>query len=67
MKPKETEITDKLRQEIIKVVNQYIDTGIAELIPGVLFIDEVHMLDIECFTYKWSSSTTFGAKCYFCN
>ena len=19
--------------------------------PGVLFIDEVHMLDIECFTY----------------
>ncbi|MCP9257789.1 RuvB-like 1 [Dirofilaria immitis] len=26
-------------------------TGIAELMPGVLFIDEVHMLDIECFTY----------------
>lgn len=26
-------------------------TGVAELIPGVLFIDEVHMLDIECFTY----------------
>src|ERR1700761_8999214 len=25
--------------------------GIAELVPGVLFIDEVHMLDIECFTY----------------
>lgn len=25
--------------------------GVAELIPGVLFIDEVHMLDIECFTY----------------
>ncbi|VDM76738.1 unnamed protein product [Strongylus vulgaris] len=23
----------------------------AELMPGVLFIDEVHMLDIECFTY----------------
>jgi len=21
------------------------------LVPGVLFIDEVHMLDIECFTY----------------
>ena len=26
-------------------------SGIAELVPGVLFIDEVHMLDIECFTY----------------
>uniref|UniRef100_A0A6B2L3T7 RuvB-like helicase n=1 Tax=Arcella intermedia TaxID=1963864 RepID=A0A6B2L3T7_9EUKA len=51
MKPKKTEITDKLRTEINKVVNKYIDQGIAELIPGVLFIDEVHMLDIECFTY----------------
>ena len=23
----------------------------APTIPGVLFVDEVHMLDIECFTY----------------
>jgi len=51
MKPKKTEITDKLRGEINKVVNKYIDQGVAELVPGVLFIDEVHMLDIECFTY----------------
>jgi RuvB-like protein 1 (pontin 52) len=51
MKPKKTEITDKLRQEINKVVNKYIEQGVAELVPGVLFIDEVHMLDIECFTY----------------
>ena len=43
--------SDKLRKEINKVVNKYIDQGIAELVPGVLFIDEVHMLDIECFTY----------------
>ncbi|MCJ1356751.1 MAG: RuvB ATP-dependent DNA helicase pontin [Icmadophila ericetorum] len=50
-KPKKTEITDKLRQEINKVVSRYIDQGVAELVPGVLFIDEVHMLDIECFTY----------------
>merc|ERR1712057_151594 len=29
------------------------DTGEskAEIVPGVLFIDEVHMLDIECFSY----------------
>ncbi|KAG0585094.1 hypothetical protein M758_3G258100 [Ceratodon purpureus] len=46
-----TEITDKLRQEINKVVNRYIDQGLAELVPGVLFVDEVHMLDMECFTY----------------
>ena len=51
MKQKKTEITEKLRQEINKVVNRYIDQGVAELVPGVLFIDEVHMLDIECFTY----------------
>jgi len=51
LKPKRTEITEKLRMEINKVVNKYIENGIAELIPGVLFIDEVHMLDIECFTY----------------
>jgi RuvB-like protein 1 (pontin 52) len=50
-KPKKTEITEKLRTEINRVVNRYIDQGIAELVPGVLFIDEVHMLDIECFTY----------------
>jgi RuvB-like protein 1 (pontin 52) len=51
MKPRKTEITDKLRQEINKVVNRYIDQGVAELVPGVLFVDEVHMLDMECFTY----------------
>lgn len=44
-------ILDKLRKEINKVVNKYIDQGIAELVPGVLFIDEVHMLDLETFTY----------------
>jgi RuvB-like protein 1 (pontin 52) len=43
MKPKKTEITDKLRQEINKVVNKYIEQGIAELVPGVLFIDEVRL------------------------
>lgn len=55
MKPKKTEITDKLRQEINKVVNKYIEQGIAELVPGVLFIDEVHMLDLETFTYLHKS------------
>ena len=50
MKPKMTEITDKLREEINKVVNRYIDQGIAELVPGVLFIDEVcAYLDFRMF------------------
>lgn len=43
MKPRKTEITEKLRGEINKVVNRYIDQGIAELVPGVLFIDEVRI------------------------
>jgi RuvB-like protein 1 (pontin 52) len=51
MRPRKTEVTDKLRGEINKVVNRYIEQGTAELVPGVLFIDEAHMLDLECFTY----------------
>jgi RuvB-like protein 1 (pontin 52) len=51
LKPKKTEITEKLRLEVNKIVNRYIEQGIAELVPGVLFIDEVHMLDLECFSY----------------
>lgn len=46
-----TEVTEKLRSEINRVVDKYIQQGIAELVPGVLFIDEVHMLDMECFAY----------------
>ncbi|KAJ0025320.1 hypothetical protein Pint_06969 [Pistacia integerrima] len=38
MKPRKTEITEKLHQEINKVVNQYVDEGVADLVPGVLFI-----------------------------
>ena len=51
LKNKKTEITQKLRKEVNKIVNRYIEQGIAELVPGVLFIDEVYMLDIECFTF----------------
>lgn len=41
VKGRRTEVTDKLRAEINKVVDRYIAQGIAELVPGVLFIDEV--------------------------
>lgn len=36
-----TEITEKLRREVDRVVKGYIDQGIAEVVPGVVFIDEV--------------------------
>lgn len=36
-----TEITEKLRREVNKVVKGYVDQGVAEVVPGVVFIDEV--------------------------
>ncbi|GMS88011.1 hypothetical protein PENTCL1PPCAC_10186, partial [Pristionchus entomophagus] len=51
IKSKKTEITDRLRSEVDASVNEHISQGIAELLPGVLFIDECNMLDIESFTY----------------
>lgn len=51
IRSKKTEITEKLRTEVNKIVTKFIDQGIAELVPGVLFIDEVHTLDIECFSF----------------
>lgn len=50
-RPRRTEITEKLRSEINSVVNRYIESGTAELVPGVLFIDEAHMLDLECWAF----------------
>ena len=38
-----TEVTDKLRREVNKVVKGYVDQGVAEVVPGVVFIDEVRV------------------------
>merc|ERR1711985_118022 len=32
-------------------VAEWREDGKADIVPGVLFIDEVHMLDIECFSF----------------
>ena len=45
------EIRAEIREQIDSKVGEWKEEGKAEIIPGVLFIDEVHMLDIECFTY----------------
>ena len=34
--------------DYLQVVNRYIDEGVAELVPGVLFIDEVRFLIPPC-------------------
>lgn len=31
-----------LFMSMLQVVNRYIDQGVAELVPGVLFVDEVN-------------------------
>ena len=45
------EITNETRQQVDEMVKEWVDSGRAEIIPGVLFIDEVHMLDIEAFAF----------------
>lgn len=45
------EIRPEVRDQINAKVSEWREEGKADVIPGVLFIDEVHMLDIECFSY----------------
>mmetsp|Transcript_42997 Transcript_42997/g.80700 ORF Transcript_42997/g.80700 Transcript_42997/m.80700 type:complete len:452 (+) Transcript_42997:115-1470(+) len=45
------EIKGEVREQIDAKVAEWREEGKADIVPGVLFIDEVHMLDIECFTY----------------
>ncbi|KAK9455906.1 TIP49 C-terminus-domain-containing protein [Dipodascopsis uninucleata] len=45
------EIRAEVRDQINTKVGEWREEGKAEICPGVLFIDEVHMLDIECFSY----------------
>ncbi len=47
----EREIPAEVREEVDKQVKKLIDEGRAELVPGVLFIDDAHMLDIEAFSF----------------
>ncbi len=48
-KSQKTEITDKLHMEINKVVNRYIDDGVAELIPE-------YSLLMMCTCWIWNHS-----------
>lgn len=45
------EIRSEVRDQIDTKIGEWKEEGKAEIVPGVLFIDEVHMLDIECFSY----------------
>ncbi|KAK7249001.1 ATP-dependent 5'-3' DNA helicase [Aureococcus anophagefferens] len=45
------EIKAEVREQIDAKVAEWREEGKATIVPGVLFIDEVHMLDIECFSW----------------
>jgi len=45
------EIKSEVREQVDQKVAEWREEGKAEILPGVLFIDEVHMLDIECFSF----------------
>merc|ERR1712190_73305 len=44
-------IKSEVREQIDANVAEWREEGKADIVPGVLFIDEVHMLDIECFSF----------------
>nr|CDP93344.1 BMA-RUVB-2, isoform c [Brugia malayi] len=45
------EIKNEVREQINKKVVEWREENKADVIPGVLFIDEAHMLDLECFSF----------------
>jgi RuvB-like protein 2 len=45
------EIKSEVRDQINAKVAEWREEGKADIVPGVLFIDEVHMLDMECFAF----------------
>jgi TBP-interacting protein len=44
-------VTDEVRKQVDKMVAEWIKQGRAELVPGVLFIDDAHLLDLEAFSF----------------
>lgn len=45
------QVNDEVRQATNEQVRKWIEEEKGELLPGVLFLDEVHMLDIEAFSF----------------
>jgi len=45
------EISNEIRQSVDQQIKEQVEAGTTELLPGVLFIDECSMLDIETFAF----------------
>ncbi len=49
--PVSREIDNEVREAVDEQVKKWVEEGRAELVPGVLFIDETHLMDIELFAF----------------
>jgi len=49
--PSTREIDNEVREAVDEQVKGWVEEGKAELVPGVLFIDETHLMDVELFTF----------------
>lgn len=49
--PPSREIDSEVREAVDEQVKRWVEEGRAELVPGVLFIDETHLMDVELFTF----------------
>ncbi len=47
----EKEIPPEVRRDVDEMVKKWIDEKKAVIVPGVLFIDDAHMMDIEAFSF----------------
>ncbi|HDD45977.1 MAG TPA: AAA family ATPase [Candidatus Aenigmarchaeota archaeon] len=45
------EIDSEIRKQIDSTIKEWVESGKAEIIPGVVFIDECSLLDIEAFAF----------------
>ncbi|MEM1598580.1 MAG: RuvB-like helicase [Pyrobaculum sp.] len=52
------EIPDEIRRQADEIVKKTLEEGKAELVPGVLFIDDAHLLDIESFSFLMRAMET---------
>ncbi|RLG67381.1 TATA box-binding protein, partial [archaeon] len=49
--PTSKEIDTEIRLTVDKEVKRMVDEGVAKIHPGVLFIDDSHLLDLEAFSF----------------
>jgi RuvB-like protein 1 (pontin 52) len=63
VKSQRTEVTEKLRREVERVVKGYVEQGVAEVVPGVVFIDEVGSRSILLFYMKLRAKLAHRFTC----